>query len=296
VNTFFKAREVSAKEDKKRIQSENEQQMKELFNAENPGNDSKQNINRSTFNNSSTLEPGVPRDDSAAAGEVTENKIAEVVMINDREFTLGINDQQDKEILALKSIAYQEQSHGQWVKQAVCLSLIGVVILMNLIIGSSKKASIVGLKDCGFWYWAIQVLFIILCCVITYFMVIYNKRQQDLRKKYNINYVEGEVLFEGVVLKKLLLIGFLGGFVAGALGLGGGSIYNPALLSLGVNPKVASSTGMYLVMFSCINSCIVNYIAGILDVSYGAFIGTWVVVGSLFGNYAADSYAKKKGK
>jgi len=217
-------------------------------------------------------------------------------MINDREFTLGINPQQDKEILALKHIAYQEQSHGQWVKQAVCLSLIGVVILMNLIIGSSKKASIVGIKDCGFLYWFIQVLFIILCCVITYFMVKYNKRQQDLRKKYNINYTEGEVLFEGFVLNKLLLIGFLGGFVAGALGLGGGSIYNPALLALGVNPKVASSTGMYLVMFSCINSCIVNFIAGILDVRYGAFIGTWVVFGSLFGNWAADSYAKKKGK
>lgn len=104
------------------------------------------------------------------------------------------------------------------------------------------------------------------------------------------------MLFEGVVLKKLIAIGFVGGFVAGALGLGGGSIYNPALLSLGVNPKVASSTGMYLVCISAFNSCIVNYISGILDVRYAAFIGTWVVVGSLMGNFAADKYAKKSGK
>lgn len=127
-------------------------------------------------------------------------------------------------------------------------------------------------------------------------MIILNKREQDLRKKYNVNYVDGEVLFEGAILHKLVLIGFIGGFVAGALGLGGGSIYNPALLSLGVNPKVASSTGMYLVMFSCINSCTVNYISGILDVRYASFIGTWVVVGSLLGNIAADAYAKKSGK
>jgi len=32
----------------------------------------------------------------------------------------------------------------------------------------------------------------------------------------------------------LIIIGFGGGFAAGAFGLGGGSIYNPALLALGV--------------------------------------------------------------
>ena len=110
-----------------------------------------------------------------------------------------------------------------------------------------------------------------------------------------MNYIDGEVLFEGNTLKKLLYIGFVGGFVAGALGLGGGSIYNPALLALGVNPKVAGSTGMYLVMVSSLNSTFVDWIGGILDLQYGAFIGLWVVFGSLCGNYAADQYVKKSG-
>jgi hypothetical protein len=54
------------------------------------------------------------------------------------------------------------------------------------------------------------------------------------------------------------------GFAAGAFGLGGGSIYNPALLALGVQPRVAAATGMYLVMYSCVNACVVNGIQGIL--------------------------------
>ena len=57
------------------------------------------------------------------------------------------------------------------------------------------------------------------------------------------------------------MIGFGGGWVAGALGLGGASIYNPALLAMKVNPKVAASTGMYLVIFSCLNSCVVNFVS-----------------------------------
>lgn len=63
----------------------------------------------------------------------------------------------------------------------------------------------------------------------------------------------------------LLLLGFAGGWVAGALGLGGGSIYNPALLSLGVHAQVAGATGMYLVLFSTVNSCVINSVNNILD-------------------------------
>ena len=56
------------------------------------------------------------------------------------------------------------------------------------------------------------------------------------------------------------MIGFFAGWAAGAIGLGGGSIYNPALLALGVNPKVAGATGMYLVMFTTFNACVINSI------------------------------------
>ncbi len=94
----------------------------------------------------------------------------------------------------------------------------------------------------------------------------------------------------------LLIIGFVGGFAAGAFDLGGGSIYNPSLLALGVQPRVAASTGMYLVMFSCINACVVNGIQGILSFRYGFFVGMWCVGGSLLGLVLADSYVKKSGK
>lgn len=131
---------------------------------------------------------------------------------------------------------------------------------------------------------------------MTYFSIKLNKKEQDLRKKYNVNFVANEIIFEGRNLSILLLIGFVGGFAAGAFGLGGGSIYNPALLSLGVQPRVAASTGMYLVMFSCINACVVNGIQGILSFRYGFFVGMWCVCGSILGLVLADNYVKKSEK
>jgi len=97
----------------------------------------------------------------------------------------------------------------------------------------------------------------------------------------------------GKTLAKVLAIGFVGGWVAGALGLGGGAIFNPALLSLGVPPVVSSATGMYLVSFSKIASCVVYALNGQLDIDYCLWIGLWSVISSALSLYAADWYMRK---
>lgn len=114
--------------------------------------------------------------------------------------------------------------------------------------------------------------------------------------KYGINFVEGDVIFEGKALTVLICIGFIGGLVAGALGLGGGSIYNPALLSLGVHPKVSGATGMFLVLVSTINTCLINFLNGFLDVKYACWISTFSLLGSILGMAATDKVVKMTGK
>ena len=94
----------------------------------------------------------------------------------------------------------------------------------------------------------------------------------------------------------LVTIGLFGGFVAGAFGLGGGSIYNPAFLTLGVHPNVAGSTGMYLVMVSTINTCFVNFLNGYLNVYYALWIAAWSLVGSILGMASTDKVVKMTGK
>jgi uncharacterized membrane protein YfcA len=108
--------------------------------------------------------------------------------------------------------------------------------------------------------------------------------------------VPGEIEFEGSVLRSLLMISFVGGLVAGALGLGGGSIYNPALLALGVDPRVAGSTGMYLVLFGTINSCVINFVHGSLDLYYAMWLGLWSVLGAGFGLILTEMGVKKTGR
>ena len=103
-------------------------------------------------------------------------------------------------------------------------------------------------------------------------------------------------MLEGKALIVLISIGLVGGIVAGALGLGGGSIYNPALLSLGVNPKTSGATGMFLVLISTINTCLINYLNGFLDIYYALWISTFSLLGSIGGMMATDKVVKAVGK
>ena len=123
-----------------------------------------------------------------------------------------------------------------------------------------------------------------------------NQQEQQLKIKYDINYTNGDIKFSGNALLQLTGLGFVGGLVAGALGLGGGSIYNPALLTLGVHPKVSGATGMFLVLFSTVNTCLVNYLNGFLNLQFGVWISLWSLCGALFGMSITDKVIAYTGK
>ena len=121
--------------------------------------------------------------------------------------------------------------------------------------------------------------------------------EQRLKIKYGrVNLAKTDLIFEGTVLKKTLFLGFSGGWVAGALGIGGGVIFNPLLMSMGVPPKVSSATGMYMINFSKISTTFLYLVFGELYLDYALWIGCWSVVGSVIGLSGANHYMKKSNR
>ncbi len=94
-------------------------------------------------------------------------------------------------------------------------------------------------------------------------------------------------------LLKLVFFAFVGGWVSGALGLGGGAIFNPLLLSMGVPPSVASATGMYMILFSTSGSSMIYIFYKMLNLQFGFWIGLWCSLGALVGLYLLNKIIKK---
>lgn len=95
--------------------------------------------------------------------------------------------------------------------------------------------------------------------------------------------IASDIRYSGVQLKSLLFFAFVGGWVGGALGLGGGSIFNPLMISLGVPPSVSTSTGMYMIMYSTGASTLMFYTYGALNLTFGFWLGFWCSFGILIG-------------
>jgi uncharacterized membrane protein YfcA len=104
-----------------------------------------------------------------------------------------------------------------------------------------------------------------------------------MKIKYGPGLGKSDIKLEGKTMGKLLAFSFIGGWVSGALGLGGGAIFNPLLLSMGCPPKVASASGMYMIMFSTGASSMTYIISGMLDITYGSWVGGFCFLGTLFG-------------
>jgi uncharacterized membrane protein YfcA len=155
----------------------------------------------------------------------------------------------------------------------------------------------ISIEKCSTGDWIFFAVFFLVMIAIVYIAVKMTSTEQALKKKYgNINLAESDLVFEGKILKNVLCLGFFGGWVAGALGLGGGVIFNPLLLAMGVPPKVSSATGMYIITFSKIATCVIYLLYGLLQIDYGLWIAFWSSIGAVCGLKGANIYMEKFGR
>jgi uncharacterized membrane protein YfcA len=82
----------------------------------------------------------------------------------------------------------------------------------------------------------------------------------------------------------LLLVGVLGGFFSGALGVGGGIIMVPLMLALlKFDQRRAAATSLAAIVLSSLSGSFTYAVAGHTDVLAGLLLGAGGVVGSLIG-------------
>ena len=131
---------------------------------------------------------------------------------------------------------------------------------------------------------------------MSFYSVKVTQREQALKIKYGGGLGKSDVILKGSPFVKLIFMSFVGGWVSGALGLGGGSIFNPLLLSMGVPPKVASATGMYMIIFSTGASTMTYILNDMLELSYGVWVGGFNILGTILGMALLNTVMKKLGR
>ena len=94
----------------------------------------------------------------------------------------------------------------------------------------------------------------------------------------------------------LVNLAFWGGLISSALGIGGGIIYNPVLLSLGLPPMVAGASGMVLVTFSKFATTFIFLIYHQLNIAYGFWLAFWTTTATIIAMFAGHWYTRMSGR
>jgi uncharacterized membrane protein YfcA len=110
-------------------------------------------------------------------------------------------------------------------------------------------------------------------------MLFYEPKEKDIETSRNKQLTYG------------VSIGGFAGFLGGLLGVGGGNIIIPVLVWMGINPKKASATTSFIVIFSSLSGFLGHATLGSIDVkllsftaiasALGAVLGAWLMTEKL---------------
>lgn len=139
-------------------------------------------------------------------------------------------------------------------------------------------------------------MFILICLLVSYKNYKEVTRGQYLKRKYSKGLCNSDIILEGNTTVKMLAGALLGSWIGVTFGLGGGIVFNPVQIAMGVHPIVASSTSMYMIMLATLSSTIMFIYQGEFDYAWTSWFMVWCGIGVLVGMIWIQGVIKKSGR
>jgi uncharacterized membrane protein YfcA len=196
----------------------------------------------------------------------------------------------------IQKIIKREQTHCKPVTLIMVPALFFVLIFLSLLRGNSNFDSIVGVKSCSPLSFVLLIMIILFYIGMTTVNIILIKKEYRIKVKHGYTFAEGDLQWTPKLLVQFIISAFAAGFVAGGVGLGGGVIFNPLLLSFDVPPLVASASGMFMIMCGSLSNSFLYVMAGYLNIGFAFWCGAFVAVGTAIGIKSINGIIKKTGK
>jgi hypothetical protein len=195
-----------------------------------------------------------------------------------------------------KELIKEEENPLNWPSINFLLLMESIVVIDQLIEGSNRVPSFVGIRRCSLWYWVTFGVYVLITLVFVK-IAITTVLKKVRRKKELLNDYNSEVM-ENVEnhIAYIVCIGIFAGIVSSSLGIGGGMITNPVFSGLGMDPKQSSSTSNFLIIVTAIASSFIFVLSGQLNIPYSLCMGTLCTVAAWIGSFFILKYINRTGK
>ena len=207
--------------------------------------------------------------------------------ISQRSVNNDINQQEERPV---ESEIYKDRFLLRWDK----LKYIIIPFLIMAGLSILRESEIV--SKCSAIYWILMFSFLAIVLIYDYFIYNHIQTEYSYRKIIGFPYDDRDINWTNQTIIKLCFIGFLAGFIAGVIGIGGGVVLGPILLDLGVHPIVGTVTTNMLVLITSSSTTFQFILFKMLNIEYGIICIIFSALGSYCGTYLVNTYVKKTGK
>lgn len=147
-----------------------------------------------------------------------------------------LNLRSDEEIQGLRRIQAEESSHWVDKRMAIMFLLFTTLLGLQLMRGNKHYDSIIGVKACSFTDWSLLSL-VFLICIGSFLLIVKQIRKRHAQKvSLGYQFHQNDLKYDNKTIVKLSILGICGGISGGCLGIGGGMIFNPILMDMGMLP------------------------------------------------------------
>ena len=191
--------------------------------------------------------------------------------------------EEDKNTEMLDKIIAKESTNLQWAKLILNFLMLTILIVVLVLRGPGKEPSIIGVKACEGPDFLFLLLIVVSAALLTFIAIKNVGEEYADKKEAGYVFVRGDLEFTAGTNTKLILIGFIGALLATAVGLGPGAVFTPVMIQLEMHTAVASSTGMYLTMFTTIAATVNMLAIKQINVAYMLILCGVTPIGSIIG-------------
>ncbi|PRP76052.1 hypothetical protein PROFUN_01768 [Planoprotostelium fungivorum] len=170
------------------------------------------------------------------------------------------------------------------------------VVAMTLLRGSKSRPSIIGVKVCSPEYYGIFsalfagcFIFLIILGTIT----LKKSRRREISLDSAGRTSQLTVRWNKKNMAGVTFGGFIGGILAGLVGIGGGMVSSPILLEIGVHPQIVVATSTFLIIFTSSTTTIQYLLFQKLPWDYSIAYGVMTFFANILGNLFIDYLVKK---
>ena len=171
---------------------------------------------------------------------------------------------------------------------------LGLLVIFNLIGGTTKSPSVVGFKTCEFGYWFFLFLYIPIACI--FILIITRRLSKETQEKLECGYVflRNEIRWNMRNCCKICISGILIGLFAAILGVSGAVVVVPVLLHLKLKSHEASFTANFIAFYSTMSTTLIYLLIGLIRWDYAGISTIFAIAGMLIGLLGFIEYFKKK--